>query len=311
MIGSLCVAGVPPWFMVAHSSGEIFDGLMDARGRPAAEADRSGGAAFGLERAMPPLGPGSWRLALKTLSSSRHRTPGALMGGWLPRGVISTKPLKETMRRAVPNGWTEHPNHWVIACDYASGDRVAFGRTGAPRADLADAVAASCAIPAFYYPVTIGGRRYVDGGMHSPANLDILAGCALDLVICFNPTSSLHSASPRHPVGHLNALLRSASGRRLGSEARKLRASGTDVVLIQPQPEDLSIMGSNLMSRRRRNEVIELAVRTVRRQLRAREARELLADLPPGDPDRIRRPAGPPSTWPRFTKAAEPGRSVA
>jgi NTE family protein len=36
MIGSLLAAGVPPWFMVAHSAGESFDGLSDARGRPAA-----------------------------------------------------------------------------------------------------------------------------------------------------------------------------------------------------------------------------------------------------------------------------------
>src|ERR687893_2144848 len=46
MIGSLCAAGVPPWFMVAHSAGESFDGLVDANGRPAHEADRSAGATF-------------------------------------------------------------------------------------------------------------------------------------------------------------------------------------------------------------------------------------------------------------------------
>ena len=39
---------------------------------------------------------------------------------------------------------------------------------------LADAVAASCAIPGFYRPVEIGGRRYVDGGLYSASNLDLL-----------------------------------------------------------------------------------------------------------------------------------------
>jgi hypothetical protein len=43
MIGSLCAAGVPPWFMVAHSAGEVFEGLVGADGRPAAEADRAAG----------------------------------------------------------------------------------------------------------------------------------------------------------------------------------------------------------------------------------------------------------------------------
>ena len=67
-------AGVPPWFMVAHSAGERFNGLVDAEGRPAEEADRSGGAVFRLERALPPIGPGSWRLALKSLRSPGRRT---------------------------------------------------------------------------------------------------------------------------------------------------------------------------------------------------------------------------------------------
>src|SRR3954447_26864868 len=53
MVGSLCAAGVPPWFMVAHSAGETFEGLVDAEGRPAAQADRSAGAVYRLERALP------------------------------------------------------------------------------------------------------------------------------------------------------------------------------------------------------------------------------------------------------------------
>src|SRR6266516_7382337 len=59
MIGALCASGVPPWFMVAHSAGETFDGVVDADGRPAEQADRSAGAVFKLERALPPVGPGS------------------------------------------------------------------------------------------------------------------------------------------------------------------------------------------------------------------------------------------------------------
>src|ERR671925_1019558 len=53
MIGSLVAAGVPPWFMVAHSSGERFDGLTGPDGRPSDEADRAAGAGFRLHRALP------------------------------------------------------------------------------------------------------------------------------------------------------------------------------------------------------------------------------------------------------------------
>lgn len=311
MIGALCASGVPPWFMVAHSAGETFDGLLDADGRPAGEADRSAGAVFRLQKAPPPIGPGSWKLALKSLANPRGHTPGALLSGWLPRGIISTEPLKETIRRVVPRDWSAHPNLWVMACDYATGRRVAFGRGDAPEAELADAVAASCAIPGFYHPVTIAGRRYVDGGMHSPSNLDVLRDEDLDLVICLNPTSSLHSIPPKHPIERLHAFMRSASGRRLGSESKKLEEAGTEVVLIQPAAQDLELMGGNLMSSKRRHDVIELATRSVAQQLRRRNVRAALADLPQGDPDRVRRPQGPPAEWPRPTWVAREGTSAA
>jgi NTE family protein len=188
----------------------------------------------------------------------------------------------------------------VVACDYASGDRVVFGREDAPPSELADAVAASCAIPGFYHPVKIAGRRYVDGGIHSPSNLDLVRDERLDVVICLNPTSSLAAASGLHPLERLQAFLRSASGRRLGSEARTLEEAGIDVVLIQPGERDLEAMGGNLMSRSRRHEVIEVAIRTVKAQLRGAKVRRRLAALPPGEPGRVRRPDGPASAWPRY-----------
>src|SRR4051794_30064329 len=298
MMGALLASGVPPWFMVAHSKGDSFEGLAGADGRPASTADRAAGATFRLEKTWPPIGPGSWQLILNSISAPNRYRQAALFAGWLPRGFISTAPLKDTVRRVVPQGWADHPNLWVVACDYARGNRVAFGRDDAPDGELADSVAASCAIPGFYHPVTIAGRRYVDGGLWSTSNLDILRNEKLDLVICLNPTSSLHPTLAWNPAERIAAATRTLSGRRLGSEAKKLRAKGTGVVLIQPTDEDLEQMGPNLMSRRNRNPVIDTAIRTVGAQLREPGNRELLADLPPGNPYKVRRPDGPPSTWP-------------
>ena len=85
------------------------------------------------------------------------------------------------------------------------------------------------------------------------SNLDVLAGRGLDLVICLNPTSSLHTPE-RQTIGErAAAVLRQPSGRRLGMEARRVRDSGTEVVLIQPAVQDLDAMGTNLMSSRRRH----------------------------------------------------------
>ncbi|MDQ3933715.1 MAG: patatin-like phospholipase family protein [Actinomycetota bacterium] len=298
MMGGLLTSGIPPWFMVAHSQGRNFEGLAGTDGRPQATADRAAGATFRLDRGLPRVGPGSWSLIARSLAAPHLHRPPALLAGWLPLGVISTEPLKDTIRRVVPSGWNDHPSFWAVSCDYATGRRVAFGREDAPPADLADAVAASCAIPGFYRPVEIGGRRYVDGGLWSTSNLDILRAAELDLVVCLNPTSSLHPPFAWNPVERVAGLFQRMSGRRLGSERKILRAAGTEVVLIQPTPEDHAAMGPNLMSTSNRNPVIQTAIRTVREQLRADGVRQLLADLPEGEPHKIFEPDGPPSEWP-------------
>lgn len=300
VIGALLAADVPPWFMVAHSAGESFDGLEGPDGRPAAEADRSGGAAFRLHRGLPWLGPGSVRLGLTSLRDPLRHTPLQLLAGWLPAGLVSTDSIKDVVRRAVPGSWPEHPSYWAVACDYASGRRIPFGRVDAPRAQVPDAVAASCAIPGFFRPVRIGSRRYVDGGIYSASNLDLLAGRGLDLVICLNPLSSLEPERDSGPTGLLGRAARRANGRRLGFEAKRVRAYGTEVALIQPVAEDHAAMGRNLMSGARRQQVIETAERTVAAQLREPVLRALLRDLPSGEPHKLRRPRGPVESWPRI-----------
>ncbi len=62
----------------------------------------------------------------------------------------------------------------ITAVDAESGEFRTFDRTsGVP---LVQAVTASCAVPGVYPPVSIDGRRYVDGGMRSAANADLAAG---------------------------------------------------------------------------------------------------------------------------------------
>ncbi len=310
MIGAFAAAGVPPWFMVAHSAGETFEGLTGPDGRPAAEADRSGGAVFRLHRGIPRLGPGSLRMVANTLRNPMRHTPLQLITGWLPAGLVSTDHLEEVVGRAAPGDWVDHPSFWAVATDTRTGKRVPFGREDAPPAPVGKAVAASCAIPGFYRPVRIGDRRYVDGGVCSASNLDLLKGEGLDLVICLNPTSSRASARGISPVTWIAGHARSAAGRRLGSEAKKVRAGGAEVLLIQPEAEDLEIMGTNLMSGSRRHEVIEKAIETVGRQLETADARKLLDALPEGEPHKLRRPDGPPTSWPDIVSRA-PERKAA
>lgn len=303
MMGALTAAGIPPWFMVAHSRGEVFEGLAGPDGRPSAEADRSGGAVYRLHRGLPSIGPGSLRMALTTLSSPLRHTPFQLMTGWLPAGLVSPEPLKEVVRRAVAGRWVDHPAFWAVTCDYSTGKRVPFGRIDAPPAHIADAVAASCSIPGFYRPVKIGSRRYVDGGVCSASSLDLLAGRGLDLVICMNPLSSRSAPGTSGRLDAFAVASRRANGRRLGHEAKKVRRFGTEVVMIQPVADDLAVMGRNLMSGARRQAVIDTAERTVAEQLRAPAVRELLRGLPEGEAHKIARPEGPPASWPAIAPA--------
>ena len=98
----------------------------------------------------------------------------------------------------------------------------------------------------------------------------------------------------------LPSLTRRASRGRLQREERKVRRFGTSVLVIEPTVEDHAAMGRNWMSVERRQHVIETAEETVARQLRAPEVRQLLTGLPSGEPHKISRPSGPPSTWPEL-----------
>jgi NTE family protein len=304
MVGALVACGVPPWFMVAHSAGESFRGLRDANGELADGANRAAGAVYRLHVGIPQLGPGSWRLALASVARPYKHSPGALVAGWMPVGLVSTEPLKDTVHRVCPEQWAPHPNFWAMAVDYATGSRVAFGSPGAPVVELADAVAASCAVPGFFRPVELNGCRYVDGGVHSVSNLDVLEREKLDLVLMMNPMSSLHAGAP-HTLGQgLAYAIRQQAGRRLRGEVRRLKDAGTEVLVIQPTVHDLDAMGTNLMSRKRRNEVIATAVQTVTDHLRNSQVGERLSALPPGLPELVRRPPGPAAQWADFRALA-------
>jgi NTE family protein len=69
----------------------------------------------------------------------------------------------------------------ITAVDAASGAFATFDKdSGVP---LVDAVAASCAVPGAWPPVSIDGRRYIDGGVRSITNVDLAAGYERVVVI--------------------------------------------------------------------------------------------------------------------------------
>jgi NTE family protein len=116
--------------------------------------------------------------------------------------------------------------------------------------------------------VKVARRRYVDGAIRSPSNLDLLCGEGLDLVICLNPMSSQVAAPSRSPGDRIGALTRAEANRRLARELRRLRGTGIEVLVLEPTSRDLWVMGWNLMARGRCMDIVETAMETTSLALR-------------------------------------------
>ncbi len=143
---------------------------------------------------------------------------------------------------------------WVCAARRDDGERVIFGNGGTPRASLAEAVAASCAIPGYFCPVVVGGVEYFDGGVHSSTNADVLADRDLDLVIVIAPMSAAGGAA-----AGVDRFIRQPVHRRLEREVRRLRNQGCTVVRIEPSRDVLDAMGLNMMARDGADRVVQEA----------------------------------------------------
>ncbi|MGP4056845.1 patatin-like phospholipase family protein [Mycobacterium sp. 4D054] len=116
-------------------------------------------------------------------------TPGATREQKLRRiGAVAadTDTVAEAVRRAV----IEHrlpTRRWparamrVTAIDIATGELVVFDADSG--VGLVDAVAASCAVPGVWPPVTIGDRRYMDGGVGSTVNMSAAQDCGAAVVL--------------------------------------------------------------------------------------------------------------------------------
>ncbi|MEV4629490.1 patatin-like phospholipase family protein [Micromonospora sp. NPDC049523] len=117
---------------------------------------------------------------------------------WLGRAALRARTMPEAERRAVierrvPDRQWPDRRLLVTAVDAETGADVVFGGdSGVP---LIDAVAASCAVPLVWPPVTIDGRRYMDGGVRSVANVDLATGHGRVVVIA--PTTSALRRSDR------------------------------------------------------------------------------------------------------------------
>ncbi len=223
----------------------------------------------GAVPARPRLGVGSPALLRRTALAPWHVPPLAVLAALTPPGQGSLRAVGDMVRGVTDgSGWVPRAGVWVVSMAYDTGRRVAFGRPGEPPATLDEAVMASCAIPGWYAPIEIGGRRYVDGGACSTTSVDLVAAEGLDEVYVLAPMASFIDDHPRRLVTKLERRVRRQVTRRMLREAAKVQAAGAAITVLAPGPEDLEAMGANLMDPARRLQVLETSLRTSAAALR-------------------------------------------
>ncbi len=100
--------------------------------------------------------------------------------------ALTTDTVPESVRRDViaqrlpSQDWPDRDLRLTVI-DTATGELVVFDRDSG--VELVDAVAASCAVPGAWPPVTIAGKRYMDGGVGSSVNLGVAGDCDTAVIL--------------------------------------------------------------------------------------------------------------------------------
>jgi NTE family protein len=240
--GSIVAAALAGGLSPDHRLGEL-----PAQPAPEATSD-GGGVSQALRAGVATVAAPVAALALPTMA------PG---GALVRRIALSRAPRGTQSLRGLGDRIDSMGAQWdgrlaVAAVELDSGRRVMFGRDGAPEATIGQAVEASCAIPAYFRPIEIGGREYVDGGAWSPTNMDTAKVRRGTRVLCLNPTASIPALG-----------VASRSVARV--EALVLERRGADVDIVSPDEGSVDALGPNLMDWSRRREVIAAGLAQGRR----------------------------------------------
>ena len=265
LVGSLLRCGLSPDDLLAFERNR---GLSKTGDEILAKVGAlpSGGPSLRLPRRPRMPSPAFMARALRHPWSAR----AGILCAALPVGRMDTTPYAEKLRLLTGDSWPEK-DLWVVAAQLPSGKRVVLGTKGCPPCDVPLAVSASCAIPGVFAPVHIDGRMYVDGGVHSPTNADVLAGKGFDSVIVVSPMSASRPSLRRARVNPMRVFFRAL----LAAEMRRLRATGAEVIVFQPSAPEQRVMGVNGLDQSRCAKVAQLARETTLKRLERTPLREI------------------------------------
>ena len=269
VIGTLLRSGISALDLAAWCANTSDDPLLAQVRRMEEELPPFGVA--GLFRRWSVPGAAFWRQVLRNPWSLRFPTFSSL----LPPGELTTADYRTQMQRLLGEDWPK--GLWLCATRRDTGSRTVFGRTGSPRVPLSEAVAASCAIPTYFEPVVIDGAEYVDGGMRSSTNADLLLGRGLDVAIVIAPLST---SDPRSR--EWAAPLRLWVHHHVKREVAALRTAGIPVVLVEPGGVVRHEMGVDPMGRGRGDRVMRESFFEAGRLIANEAIRKMIRPFLPG-----------------------------
>jgi len=144
--------------------------------------------------------------------------------------ALAAPTISEAERRVIiearlpVHSWPEQ-RLLIAAVDTETGEEYIMDR--ASGVSLVDAVGASCAVPGIWPPVTIAGRRYMDGGIRSATNADLTKGSGS--IVILNPLGANADYFGTGP----------------SSESAALKREGSRVLLIGPDAASATAIGQN------------------------------------------------------------------
>jgi NTE family protein len=181
--------------------------------------------------------PGLRRPGLNLALGAPSRHDPAGVGDW----------MDHLLGHAV-EGWPEKATV-VVAYDIDDHRRVPFGTVAAPEVSLREALSASSAVPIMFHPHELEGHFYVDGGVSSGTNADLILGNdePLDLIIIIAPMAADEGA--RFHGFRPDALLHRAGRIALHDEVAQIQKEWpeADVVILKPRKSVLKAMRPNPM----------------------------------------------------------------
>ena len=170
---------------------------------------------------------------------------GAGQQGLAAPSLFDIEPLRGVIGQIVPlRTFAEMATPLTVtAVDLDSGDLALFG-AGGRDIPVVDALLASCALPFFYSPVVIDGRRYADGGLRAVLPLDPAARSGADAVIAvdtgpgFDEPEAEPAAAPSLVEAHNSATgILMASNTRAAVDLWRATPGRPRLVYVRPRVE--------------------------------------------------------------------------